>query len=297
MDRCRESPGGLGNLRPDLKAFLPFYLRLLSIPSDRYRLLDPDRGEQHRITVQEALVALFVAGAAERPLVLLLEDWHWVDSASHETLNRLVDVLAQHRLLAVVTTRSSQRADWQHRDTHRAVELRPLSQAPTSALLHAVLGADNVPVELAAPVYERTGGNPFFLEEIARSLVEAGIIRVENRRVRIAGAFDSVYIPPTVQAVIRTRLDRLHLEVRQVLRTASVVGRDFTRQLLVRVLSDPDRVSRGLAALLDAGLIRQTAVLPEPAYTFRHALTQEAAYAGLLEASARRSAWVCGPGD
>ncbi|HZL94980.1 MAG TPA: protein kinase, partial [Vicinamibacterales bacterium] len=278
-----EIAGRVGEFAGGLESFLPFYLRLLSIPSDRYRLLDADQGEQHRSTVQEALVALFVAGAAQRPLVLLLEDWHWVDSASHETLNRLVDVLAQHRLLVVVTTRSPQTADWQHSDTRSAVELRPLSQAPTSALLHAVLGAEDLPVDLTARVYERTGGNPFFLEEIARSLVEAGIIRVENRRVHVAGAFDSVYIPPTVQAVIRTRLDRLHLEVRQVLRTASVVGRDFTRQLLVRVLSDPDRVSRGLAALLEAGLIRQTAVLPEPAYTFRHALTQEAAYAGLLE--------------
>jgi tetratricopeptide (TPR) repeat protein/class 3 adenylate cyclase len=267
----------------DLERFFPFYLRLLSIPSNRYRLVERDQGEPHRITVQEAFVALFVAAAAEGPLILLLEDWHWVDPASHETLNRLVDVLAEHRLLVVVTSRSPQSADWHRRDAHRAVDLRPLSQAPTSALLHAVLDADEVPVELTARVYERTGGNPFFLEEIARSLVEAGTIRVESRRVVVAGAFDAVYIPPTVQAVIRTRLDRLPLDVRQVLRTASVVGRDFTRQLLMRVISDPDRVARGLASLLDASLIRQTAVLPEPAYTFRHALTQEAAYAGLLE--------------
>ena len=266
-----------------LEQFLPFYLRLLSIPSDRYRPLEPEQGEQHRVTVQEALVALFLAAAAHRPLVLLLEDWHWVDSASQETLNRMVDVLAPHHLLLVVTTRSPHTAAWQPRETHRAVELRPLSQVPTSAMLHAVLGADALPIELTARVYERTGGNPFFLEEIARSLVEAGTIRVENRRVHVAGAFDSVYLPATVQAVIRARLDRLSLELRQVLRAASVVGREFTRRLLVRVIADPDRVSRALDGLVSAGLLRQIAVLPEPAYTFRHALTQEAAYAGLLE--------------
>jgi serine/threonine protein kinase/tetratricopeptide (TPR) repeat protein len=267
----------------DLERFLPFYLRLLSIPSDQYRLLEPEQGEQHRVTVQEALVALFIASTVDRPAVLLLEDWHWVDSASHETLKRLVDVLAQHRLLVVVTTRSLQTADWQHRDTHRAVELRPLSQAPTSTMLHALLGAEEVPVEFTARVYERSGGNPFFLEEIANSLVEAGTVRVVDRRLHVAGALDSVYIPATVQAVIRTRVDRLSLEVRQVLRAASVVGREFTRQLLVRVIAEPVRVSRALEALVNAGLIRQTAVLPEPSYTFRHALTQEAAYAGLLE--------------
>lgn len=273
----------IGELAAGLERFLPFYLRLLSIPSDQYRLLEPEQGDQHRITVQEALAALFIASAADRPSVLLLEDWHWMDSASHETLNRLIDVLAQHRLLILVTTRSPRTADWQHCDTHLAIELRPLSQAPTSAMLQALLGAEEVPVEFAARVYERSGGNPFFLEEIARSLVEAGTVRVVDRRVHVAGALDSVYIPATVQAVIRTRVDRLSFEVRQVLRAASVVGREFTRQLLVRVIAEPIRVARALDALVGAGLIRQTAVLPEPAYTFRHALTQEAAYAGLLE--------------
>jgi serine/threonine protein kinase/tetratricopeptide (TPR) repeat protein len=273
----------LGEFAAGLERFLPFYLRLLSIPSEQYRLLEPEQLEQHRITVQEALAALLIASAADRPTVLLLEDWHWVDSASHETLNRLSDMLAQHRLLVVVTTRSTQTADWQRCDNHRAIELRPLSQAPTAAMLHALLGAAEVPVELTARVYERSAGNPFFLEEIARSLVEAGTVRVVDRRVHVAGPLDSVYIPPTVQAVIRTRVDRLSLEVRQVLRAASVVGREFTRQLLVRVIAEPVRVSRALEGLVNAGLIRQTAVLPEPAYTFRHALTQEAAYAGLLE--------------
>jgi tetratricopeptide (TPR) repeat protein len=266
-----------------LERFLPFFLRLLSIPSDRYRTLEPEQGEPHRVAVQEALVALFLAAAAHQTLVLVLEDWHWVDSASQETLNRIVDMLTPHHLLLVVTTRLPQTTDWQHRDTHRAIELRPLLQVPTAAMLHAVLGADDVPVELTARVFERTGGNPFFLEEIARSLVEAGTIRVEKRRVSVAGAFDSVYLPATVQAVIRARLDRLSLEMRQVLRAASVVGREFTRQLLIRVISDPDRVSRALDGLVGAGLLRQIAVLPEPAFTFRHVLTQEAAYAGLLE--------------
>jgi tetratricopeptide (TPR) repeat protein len=132
-------------------------------------------------------------------------------------------------------------------------------------------------------VHERTAGNPFFLEEIARSLRESGTIRVESRRARLAGSIDALHMPANVQAVIRTRLDRLDMETRQVLRAAAVVGRDFTSELLKRVLTNPDRVEPALEALSAAGVIRQTAVLPDHGYVFAHVLVQEAAYTGLLE--------------
>ena len=266
----------------DLEQFLPYYLRLLSVATGTHRVPASNSEEQSRLAIQEGLVALFVAVSERRGLVLLLEDWHWVDAASHEALKRLVDLLPEHRLLVIMTTRSALSADWQHRDAHRSVTLRPLDAGASSAMLHAVLAAEDVPVELTARVYERTGGNPFFLEEISHSLIEAGTIRVESGRASVVGSLEALHMPATVQAVIRTRLDRFDLEIRQVLRAASVVGREFTREILVRVL-DAGRVGHGLEALTAAGTIRQTAVLPEPAYAFRHALSQEAAYAGLLE--------------
>jgi len=267
----------------DLEQFLPYYLRLLSIATGSPRSASPEAESEISLMVQDALVALFVGAAKRRPLVLLLEDWHWVDTASHGALVRLADVLPDHSMLMVVTTRSAQVVDGQPRDSHRGIALRPLSSGTSTGLLRAVLAADEVPVELSALVYERTGGNPFFLEEIARSLLEDGTIRVEARRARVAGSLETVDMPPTVQAVIRARLDRLDLDVRHVLRAASVVGRDFTRAILMRVVANPDRVGPALERLGAAGIIRQTAARPEPMYRFRHALTQEAAYAGLLE--------------
>jgi serine/threonine protein kinase/tetratricopeptide (TPR) repeat protein len=267
----------------DLEHFLPYYLRLLSVASDTYRAPAQATTDQPRVIIQEALVGLFVAAATHRPVVLLVEDWHWVDAGSHETLKRLVDLLPEHRLFVLMTTRSAPGADLQHGDAHRSLTLRPLGAGPSSAMLHAVLGAVDVPSELIARVHERTGGNPFFLEEIARSLIEAGTIRIDSGRAQVVGALDTLHMPATVQAVIRSRLDRLDLEVRQVLRAASVVGRDFTREILVRVVAAPEQVGQALETLTAAGIIRQTAILPEPAYTFRHALSHEAAYAGLLE--------------
>lgn len=266
-----------------LEPMLPYYLRLLWIPTERHRLAMAERDDQARLALVEALVAMFVAAAKTRPVILLLEDWHWADAASHETLKRLAALLSGGALLVIVTTRSTHNLEWSNAAPHHAIDLRPLSRDPSSALLRSVLEADEVPDQLVAPVYERTGGNPFFLEEIARSLTEAGTVRVEGRRARLQGSLDSLHMPANVQAVIRTRLDRLDLEVRQVLRAAAVVGRDFTRDTMVRVLANPERVALALDALSAAGIVRQTAVLPDHTYQFAHALVQEAAYAGLLE--------------
>jgi serine/threonine protein kinase/tetratricopeptide (TPR) repeat protein len=267
----------------DLEHSLPYYLRLLSVATDTYHAPAPVTSDQARVVIQEALVGLFVAAAKRRPLVLLLEDWHWVDAGSHETLKRLVDLLPEHGLFVVMTTRSTPGTDLQHGEAHRALTLRPLAAGPSSAMLRAVLAAGDVPDELSARVHERTGGNPFFLEEIAHSLIETGTVRIDAGRASVVGSLDALHMPATVQAVIRARLDRLDLDVRQVLRAASVVGRDFTREILVRVLAAPEQVGQALETLTAAGIIRQTAVLPEPGYTFRHALSHEAAYAGLLE--------------
>jgi tetratricopeptide (TPR) repeat protein/class 3 adenylate cyclase len=266
-----------------LEPILPYCLRLLSIPSERHCLATPERDDHARLALVEALVGMFVAAARTRPLVLFLEDWHWVDAASHETLKRLIELLSGRPLLVVVTSRSPHNLEGPDAGLHHAIGLRPLSSEPSAALLRSVLAADDVPEELVARVHERTGGNPFFLEEIARSLMEDGTVRVEGRRARLDGSLDSLHMPANVQAVIRTRLDRLDLEVRQVLRAAAVVGREFTREILVRVLANAERVAPALDALSAAGVIRQTAVLPDHAYQFAHALVQEAAYAGLLE--------------
>ena len=267
----------------DLECMIPYYLRLLSIGAERHRLATVERDERSRVALMESLVAVFVAAAKRRPCVLLLEDWHWVDPASHETLKRLATLLSGHRLLAVVTTRATHAIESSSPGPYYTIVLRPLSPELSSTMLRSVLAADDVPDALAARVHARTAGNPFFLEEVARSLRESGTVRVEGRRARLAGSIDSLHMPANVQAVIRTRLDRLDLDVRQVLRAAAVVGREFTREILVRVIAHPERVPYALDVLSAAGIVRQMAVLPDHAYAFAHVLVQEAAYAGLLE--------------
>jgi serine/threonine protein kinase/tetratricopeptide (TPR) repeat protein len=274
-----------GILRVDtsLEDFVPFYLRLLSIATEKYRIPGSMADAQLRLALQEALVSALVGAAARQPVVLFLEDWHWSDPASHAVLKQTVDLVSNHRLMIVLTSRSGHGVDWQQRDGCLPLELRPLEPASTATMLNDVLRVDDVPADLATRIHERTGGNPFFVEEIARSLMETGTILFQGARVSLAGALDTLYLPATVQAVIRARLDRMDLDARQVLRAASAVGRDFSRAIMERAVVDADRLAPALNTLVTSGIIQQTRVFPEASYRFRHALAQEAAYAGLLE--------------
>ena len=267
----------------ELEEFIPFYLHLLSIPSNEFPLPQHLRGEQFRVAVQEALAALVTVSARRRPTVLLLEDWHWADNASRAALGQIADLVAEHPLLVVVTTRPGREEEWSTNPSHHALPLRSLGPLSSLAMLRALLRADEVPVELAALLHERTGGNPFFLEELCQTLLEEGIIRVDAGAVTVGGRLDELHVPDTVQAVIRARLDRLHRDTREVLRLASVVGREFTRRILEQTMPDDGRLPNALDALKAAGLVQQTRVVPDAAYRFKHVLTQEVAYDGLLE--------------
>ena len=267
----------------DLEEFIPFYLRLLSVPTEKYRLPTSLPDEQLRLALEEALVAALAACAARGPLALLFEDWHWADAASNGVLKQAADLVSTRRLLIVTTSRVAHDIDSRHRQGDVVLELLPLEPASTAAMLKAVLDADVLPEELSARIYERSGGNPFFVEEIGRSLAESGTLRTIGRRITLAGSLEALDLPATVQAVIRTRVDRLDLDARQALRAASVMGREFTRPVVERAMADGTRAESALDRLIAAGIIQRTSGVLEDGYRFGHALMQEAAYAGLLE--------------
>ena len=152
----------------------------------------------------------------------------------------------------------------------------------------SMLDVTEVPRDIVNTLMERTEGNPFFLEELLNSLQELRVLSVADGRLLTAGAIDQITIPATVQAVLRTRIDRLSTEARTLLLAASVVGRTFTLPLLQRVLPEQG----GLDALLDGirqtGLVQQTKVLPEIEYRFKHALVQDVAYDTLLAHQRKR---------
>ena len=282
-DRAADTVARIRELGAELEELIPFYLHLLSIPTADFPVPQHLRGEQFRTSMQSAIAALLTVSARRHPTVLLLEDWHWADDASRAVLGEIADLVPAHALLVVVTTRAGRVEEWESASHHASVVLRALEPTSSLAMFRAMLRAAHLPQGLGELLHERSGGNPFFLEEVCQRLLEEGVLRVEGDVVELRGALDELHVPDTVQAVIRARLDHLGRDAREVLRLASVVGREFTRRLLEHTLPDEGRLPNALQALKSAGLIQQTRVVPDAAYRFKHVLTQEVAYDGLLE--------------
>ncbi len=283
-DEAHDDIGArIRRLSTELDEFIPLYLHLLSVPLEDSPLARYGHGEQFRMAIQDALAAFFTVQARQRPVAMVLEDWHWADEASHGVLRQLAEITSGFSMLLIVTSRPVQAIDWGNAAHHTVLTLEPMDATGSLDLARSALRARTVPAGLGRMIHERSGGNPFFIEEICHSLIEDGTVRVEAGQAQLAGSIDAISLPDTVQAVIRARLDRLERDPREVLRIASVIGREFSRPLLERCCADPERLSASLEAAKRAGLIRQTHVVPEPAYRFKHVLTQEAAYASLLE--------------
>ncbi|MFV1987010.1 MAG: tetratricopeptide repeat protein [Gemmatimonadota bacterium] len=279
----------VAEVSPDLADFTPFYLQLLSLgeteEDENARLAGQEvwAGEQHRVGLVESLSALFTLGARDRPTVALLEDWHWVDTASRQVLQQLLEMVSAYPLLIVVTARPDGDLGWGTPAEHTPIVLGPLSPDDSGVIIRSAMDAEEVSAALTRLLHDRTGGNPFFLEEVCRALSEAGTLKVDRGRVVVAGPLDNLQLPDTVQGVLRTRLDRLDGDTRRLVRYASVIGREFNRDVLEHALADDTNVSEELDRLRASGLIQQIRVVPTPTYRFKHALTQEVAYDGLLE--------------
>ncbi|MBR9989419.1 MAG: protein kinase, partial [Gemmatimonadetes bacterium] len=271
------------SIGPELEEFIPLYLHLLSIHTKEFRVPGHLQGDTLRLAIEEALAALLTLSTRQQPVVVLLEDWHWVDDASRSALEQVAELVSGYRLLVVVTSRSGYGVKWGTPGQHVTIPLRPMDSGAMLALLRSLLRVDRVAEDLGVLFHERTGGNPFFLEEICMALLEEGAIRIEAGEARPAGPLQLLDLPDSIEAVIRARLDRLDRGARDVLRLASVVGREFTRDVLERTVADDAGLPVALENLKAAGLIQQAQIVPEVLYRFKHVLTQDVVYASLLE--------------
>jgi serine/threonine protein kinase/tetratricopeptide (TPR) repeat protein len=268
-------------IEPSLEPFIPLYLHLLSMQSDVYPLPRHLRGEHFQAAMLEALAAFFSSYVQHAPGMLLFEDWHWADEASRQALRHLTEVVAACPLLIVVTARPEPGTAEAPDHTLR-INLGPLDFQASLTIVKAVFGVDRVPAELAERLHERTGGNPFFLEEMCQGLREAGVVEARGTAAAINGSAEALQLPDSVQAVIRSRLDRLNPDGREVLRVASVIGREFARRVLRNAMGAAD-LTGAIERLKNAGIVQQVRVVPDPVYRFKHVLTQEVTYDSLLE--------------
>jgi class 3 adenylate cyclase/tetratricopeptide (TPR) repeat protein len=266
---------------PSLEQFVPLYLHLLSIQSN-YSLPAHLQGKELRKAIEQALVAMITLNTQHGPMILILEDWHWSDEASQAALKHLIGVTAPYALMVVVTYRPNYPASWGYLSHHTPVMLKPLDASNSENIVKSVTRAARLPEGLGELIYERTGGNPFFIEEVCYSLIEAGAVVIKNEEVTLTQSLDKLSLPDTVQAIIRTRLDRLDRNSKEALRLASVMGRVFSQRVLERIFSAKAVLPESLETLKSLEMIQQIQVLPEAEYTFRHVLTQTVVYESLL---------------
>jgi class 3 adenylate cyclase/tetratricopeptide (TPR) repeat protein len=266
---------------PSLEQYIPLYLHLLSIRSD-YQLPANFQGNELRRAMEEALAVMNTLNTQHQPMVLILEDWHWSDESSQAALNHLIGVIAPHRLMVLVTYRPEYLATWDYLSYYTPIVLKPLVAPHTENIIKSVIGAAYLPEGLGGLIHDRTGGNPLFIEEVCYSLIEEGVVVVKNRQAALTRSLENLTLPDTVNAIIRTRLDRLDGNSKEALRMASVIGRVFAHRILERLYSTQTALSESLETLKALEVIQQIRFLPDAEYTFRHVLTQMVVYETLL---------------
>ena len=242
--------------------------------------LDPPA---RRERVLEALTYVLRRIAESGPVLALVEDLHWIDSGTLAALDAAAQAAAEARLLLVVTHRPEFRRDWPSGVRSHEVRLGPLERAAERRLLDLLLGTDPELAEVKALIAGRAEGTPLFLEETTRALVETGALAGEPGRLHATRPVATVDVPPTVQAVLAARIDRLPPDEKALLQLASVLGREAPADLLRRLAEPAHGEVAPLLARLQAGdFLAPTPTAGGASYGFTHALTQEVAYTGLL---------------
>ena len=253
----------------------PYLLHLLGVKecTERLARLDPEVIQTRAV---DTLRQMSLRGSRHRPIVFSIEDLHWIDKTSENCLGSLVESVAGAPILFVSTYRPGYRPPWIEKSYATQMALRPLSLQDSLRMVHSVLPREQLPDNLTQVILAKAEGNPFFLEELTRAMVEHGDFRA------------NLPVPDTVQGVIMARIDRLPGPVKRLLQTASVLGRQVPLSHLEAICEGPGDLDPYLRELTRLEFIYHQSEGGEPVYVFRHALTQEVAYESLL--TSRRQA-------
>jgi class 3 adenylate cyclase len=255
---------------------------LYGIPTgDRYPPIELSPARQRQRTL-EVLAQLLLHSVGGSPILLTIEDLHWADPTTLDLVGELVARQATAPLFLVCTTRPELTAGWLEQLHAREIDVAPLPQEDTRALVASVVGNKKLPTELLQEVINRTGGVPLFVEAVTRTVIEAGVLRELEDRYELAGPLPSELIPETVHDSLMDRIDRLG-EDKQVAQLAAAMGREFSFELLQDVLGKSvEGLANALEHLVDLELVSKSGDPPAAVYTFKHALIQDAAYESLL---------------
>jgi class 3 adenylate cyclase/predicted ATPase len=284
--RREKITGKVLTLDRSLEDTLPYLFFLLGLAEATSPLQQMDPQIRRRRTF-DAIKRLVLRESFNQPLVLVFEDLHWLDTETQAFLAVLSESLATAKILLLVNYRPEYHHDWGNKTYYTQLRLDPLGRAEAEEMLTALLkekGAAQQAASLRSFILDKTEGNPFFMEEIVQKLAEQGALTPDAVGTTGRSPLPAhIHIPPTVQAVLASRIDRLPAAEKAFLQTLAVIGKEFSFSLLKQATNQPeDELHRFLSHLQTAEFIYEQPAFPEPEYVFKHALTQEVAYNSVL---------------
>jgi predicted ATPase len=251
----------------------------LKVDDDAFIKLEPN---QKRERTFEAIRDLLIRVSQEKPLILAVEDLHWIDKTSEEFLNYLIGWLANNAILLLLLYRPEYTHSWGSKSYYNSIMLSQLTTKSSAELVQAILeGAEVVP-ELRELILRRSGGNPLFMEEFTHSLLENGAIQRKEHQYVLSEKPADIQVPDTIQGIIAARIDRLEDNLKRTMQVASVIGRDFAFRILQTITDMREELKSHLVNLQGLEFIYEKQLFPELEYIFKHILTQEVAYNSLL---------------
>jgi class 3 adenylate cyclase/tetratricopeptide (TPR) repeat protein len=280
--------GGLKAMGVDEATTLPYLLELLGVEDSGIDQI-PMSPEARKDRTMEAIKRIALKGSELRPLILAIEDLHWMDRSSEEVIKNLLESISGAKVLSILTYRPEFVPTWGGKSYHSQVTLNRLSNRESLAMVTYILGTEEIERALEELVLEKTEGIPFFIEEFIKSLKDLGIIERRDGAYCLAKDIRDVTIPSTIQDVIMARVDSLPDAAKGVLQTGSVIEREFSHELIKRVTGiSQDELLSHLSVLKDSELLYERGIYPESSYIFRHALTREVVYDSILTARRKR---------
>jgi class 3 adenylate cyclase/tetratricopeptide (TPR) repeat protein len=271
----------VSQLDEKLKDILPPLQDILSlkVEDEDYLKLDPPL---KRVKIFESIRDLLIRESQNRPLVLAIEDLHWIDRTSEEFLDYLIGFLPHTRILLLLLYRPEYTHQWGSKSYYSQIGVDQLSLASSAELVRAILEGGEVAPELRELILTRTAGNPLFMEEFTHALVENGSIKKRNHQYVLGRKPSEIQVPDTIQGIIAARMDRLEENLKRTMQVASVIGRDFAYRILQTITGMREELKSYLINLQGLEFIYEKSLFPELEYIFKHALTQEVAYNSLL---------------
>ncbi len=242
----------------------------------------PDLAGIEKIHVYDTLKQYIDKATQTKPLVMMIEDLEFIDDQSRELLNYIVDLLPERRVLLVCTYKQEFSHSWAEKTHYRDISLQELSEEELSRMLNSMLLEDKLSPELKTLVISHAEGNPLFLEEIVKSLVDSGTIQKKNESWFQSKDISEIPVPETISAVLLSRLDRLGEKAKRILQLASVIGRTFKYNMLKELYPDEVALKEQLSRLQQLEVVFEKSVYPEKEYIFKHELTREVMYDSLL---------------